>query len=136
MSLMLLFHDLPEIRIGDINKLQSYYTTYDEESAIKDQVAGLSFGKDIAEYLTEFNQKQTKEAIIAHDADALALLVRLKELVDKGDEQAVFWFKGNQDRLKSKTAKQLAKAVWETDSQEWWHDIRKKLHKDYIQENA
>lgn len=129
-ALMLLFHDLPEIRIGDINKLQNYYTTHDEQAAIKDQTVELPFGKDIVSYIDEFNAKKTKESTIAHDADVLALLVRLKELVGQGNKQAEVWFKANRERLRTKTAKELVSYLWETDSQDWWQHIREDLHEN------
>lgn len=129
--LMLLFHDLGEVRAGDSHKLQQLYSTRDEEKAFRHQVSGLTFSDELLQSNNEFLRQKTGEALLAHDADVLALLFRLKELVDQGNNQAQVWFEGNIDRLQTKEGKTLAETLRTTDSQEWWKDIRTKLHGEY-----
>ena len=64
-----LVHDLPEARTGDLNYMYKKYVTVDEEKAIKELTDSLFFGADIKTAINEFNERKTKESLIAHDAD-------------------------------------------------------------------
>ena len=129
--MMLTFHDLPEVRMGDIHKLQGKYVERNEEKALEDQYQNLPFADDIKELFVEYRKNETMEAKIAHDADILSLLVLLKEKSDKGNKQADLWFQGNKDRLRTEEAKALAEVILTTDSQDWWNEVRTKLHSEY-----
>src|SRR3989344_1970501 len=69
---MCLFHDIPEVRIGDIDKVAQRYINKDEVEMkiIEEQLKGLpsSIGEDALAAVKEMSQKITKEAIIAKDA--------------------------------------------------------------------
>jgi putative hydrolase of HD superfamily len=117
---MCLFHDLHEARTGDLNYMNKKYVTVDEEKAVRDLSRTLPFGDDLEETLEEFNKAESKEALLANDADQLDLMLMLKENKDLGNKYADEWIRFALKRLKTETAKKLAKTILETDSTLWW----------------
>ena len=117
---MCLFHDLPEARTGDMNYVNKKYVEVDEEKAVRELTEGLFFGSDIKAVIDEFNRKETKEALIALDADQIALILQLKEYGDLGNKYADEWIKYARRRLNTKEAKELAGKIIKTDSSNWW----------------
>ncbi len=115
-----LVHDLPEARTGDMNYVNKKYVAVDEKKAVNELTDTLSFGKDIKQAIEEFNEKKTRESIIAHDADQLALILQLKEYSDLGNKYGKEWIDFAIKRLCTDTAKKLAETITETDSSEWW----------------
>lgn len=115
-----LFHDLPEARTGDMNYVNKKYVTVNEEKAVRELTETLSFGDEIKSAIDEFNAHRTTEAIIAHDADQLALILQLKEYGDLGNKYSQEWIAYARKRLGSEKAKILAECVLQTDSSEWW----------------
>ena len=88
---MCLVHDLPEARIGDLNYVQKQYVTADENMALKDLAANISFGGQIIDLVTEFNEGVTMESKLAKDADQLSLILELKALSDVGHAPPNKW---------------------------------------------
>lgn len=117
---MCLFHDLPEARTSDLNNVSKRYTQADVQRAVGDLVYGLQFGEEIHKLLEEFEAGQTKEAVLARDADQLELLLSLKEQLDLGNRKAERWIPYVLDNLKTKTSKELAEAILKADSDRWW----------------
>jgi putative hydrolase of HD superfamily len=117
---MCLFHDLPEARTGDMNYVNKKYVEVDEEKAVRELTEGLFFGNDIKAVIDEFTRKETKEALIALDADQIALILQLKEYGDLGNKYSEEWIKYALQRLNTKEAKELAGKIIETDSSNWW----------------
>jgi putative hydrolase of HD superfamily len=117
---MCLFHDLPEARTGDMNYVNKKYVEVDEEKAVQELTEGLSFGSDIKAIINEFNRKETKEALIALDADQIALILQLKEYGDLGNSYAEEWIDFAVKRLNTETGKKLAERIIKTDSSNWW----------------
>ncbi len=117
---MCLFHDLPEVRIGDLNYVNKKYVNADEEKVLKEMEAKLPFGHEVASLIREFNEKKTREAIIANDADQLDLLLHVKEQADIGNLRTGPWLRFAFDRLGTESARELARIAMETDSTDWW----------------
>jgi putative hydrolases of HD superfamily len=115
-----LVHDLPEARTGDMNYMYKKYVTVNEERAIRELTETLFFGDEIKSIIDEFNEKKTKEALIAHDADQLALILQLKEYGDLGNKYTGEWIEFARRRLHTDTARKLALSIIKTDSSEWW----------------
>ncbi|MCK9229843.1 MAG: HD domain-containing protein [Syntrophales bacterium] len=115
-----LMHDLPEARTGDMNYVNKKYVTVDEEKAVNDLAGTLPFGAEVKEVLAEFREGETREAIMARDADQLALILQLKEYGDLGNKYSAEWISYAFRRLQTDRAKALATAIMETDSSEWW----------------
>jgi putative hydrolases of HD superfamily len=117
---MCVFHDLPEARTGDMNYVNKKYVDVDEEKAVRELTEDLPFGSDIKSSIDEFNRKETKEALIARDADQIALILQLKEYGDLGNKYAEEWINFAMQRLCTEAGKKLAQRVIETDSSDWW----------------
>jgi len=115
-----LMHDLPEARTGDMNYVNKKYVAVDEKKAIEDLAGTLPFGPEMKETLKEFNEGRTREALIARDADQLALILQLKECGDLGNKYSGEWISFALKRLQTDRAKALAETIMETDSSEWW----------------
>ena len=117
---MCLFHDLLETRTGDQNWINKHYTKADKEKARKEQCDALPFGKEMLKLLAEYEQRKTKEAILAKDADVLEQMFQEKECYELGNKQAMDWLKYSKARLKTKIAKEIAKQIIKGESREWW----------------
>jgi len=76
---MCVLHDLPEARTGDMNYVNKKYVDVDEAKAVRELTDSLFFGEDIRRAIEEFNAKESKESLIARDADQIALILQLKE---------------------------------------------------------
>jgi len=115
-----LVHDLPETRTGDMNYVNKKYVEVNEKKAVDELAQTLSFGEEIRSAINEFNEKKTRESLVAHDADQLALILQLKEYSDLGNKYGQEWIAFAVKRLCTDTAKRLAEVITETDSSEWW----------------
>ena len=120
--LMCLFHDVPEARTGDLNYVNKKYVRADENKAVEDLARSLPFGDDYRALHDEFMAKRSREALIAHDADQLEMILALKEHKDLGNRYADEWYPFSVQRLQTEVAKRLAETIWTTDSSRWWFD--------------
>jgi putative hydrolase of HD superfamily len=117
---MCLFHDLPEARTGDLNYVNKKYVRADTGKAVEDLASTIPFGNEIKELIEEFENGESIEAQLAHDADQLELILALKEYKDVGNTYADEWLEYALKRLKTNIAQQLAQTILETDSSLWW----------------
>ena len=117
---MCLLHDFAEGRTSDLNYVHQKYVVSDEEQAIEDLVATVPFGKDMKAILLEYKARQSREALLAKDADVLEWILSLKEQLDVGNKRADSWIVIAIKRLKTDAGKKLAKQIVETDSNDWW----------------
>jgi putative hydrolase of HD superfamily len=117
---MCLFHDLPEARTGDLNYVNKKYVKADEEKAVNDLADTLPFGDEIKELIFDFIKGESPEALLAHDADQLELILALKEHKDLGNKYADEWLEFALKRLKTDVARELAETILGTDSSLWW----------------
>jgi len=117
-----LVHDLPETRTGDLNYVNQKYVDADEAQAADDMTHGLPFADELRELLAEYREESSPEAVLAHDADQIEMLLQLKEHLDSGSPAAADWTPFVEQRLHTDTAKALAKRILEKDSASWWFD--------------
>ena len=117
---MCFLHDLHESRTGDMNYMNKKYVTVDEDKALRDLCDTLPFGQEILQVTDEFNGRETKEAMLAYDADQIELILMLKEHGDLGNKYADEWIGFALKRLKTEAGKKLAQEVIETDWTLWW----------------
>ena len=120
--LLCLFHDVPEARTGDLNYVNKKYVRADESRAVEDLARTLPFGDDYRALHVEFTEKHTHEALLAHDADQLEMILALKEHKDLGNRYADEWYPFSVRRLQTDVARSLAETIWTTDSSRWWFD--------------
>ena len=119
---MCLIHDLPEARIGDLNTVHKRYVRADEAKAFEHTLKGLAFAQNLTDLLAEFNDGLSMEAKLAHDADQLALILELKDLMDIGYQPPETWIQNVIGRLETETGRKIARAVMDTHRDEWWLD--------------
>ncbi|MFB6075857.1 MAG: HD family hydrolase [Candidatus Aenigmatarchaeota archaeon] len=124
---MLVFHDLAETRIGDIDKVESRYLNKheSEERAIEDQVQLMSeeIGEEYKELMKELNEEETKEAVVAVDADLLECAIQAKEYMNRGYEKAENWIDNVENALKTETARRLLKDLRKQEDL-WWKGLK------------
>lgn len=117
---MCLFHDISETRISDLNHIHQKYVERREHSAVKDISDSVPFGKDMYDILEEYEKRESKESKLVKDADTLEWILALKEQLDTGNTRAKEWIKIGIERLKTSHGKELASAIMETNSNDWW----------------
>lgn len=117
---MCLVHDLAEARIGDLNYVQKLYIQADEAAALQDMTFGLPFGAKLKALVDEFNQGESLEARLAHDADQLAFLIELKDLADLGYAAPPAWIRNVLGRIQTDIGRSLAKGILATPADMWW----------------
>jgi putative hydrolases of HD superfamily len=127
---MCLLHDISETRISDLNYVHQKYVERKEDEAHKDITDSVPFGKQMFELITEYEKRKTRESILVKDADNLEWILALKEEVDTGNTRALEWVMSAIKRLKTPSAKAIAKEILKTDSKDWW-DGDSKAYIDY-----
>jgi len=128
--MMAFIHDIKEVRSGDHNYIHKKYVKIFEEEISKDQLGCLPF-KDLLDFMNEFEERKSKEAIIAKDADLIDQMLLLKEYTHQGNKEAEIWLtgKGNDNiniqyqSLKTESAKKLGKEILEGKVSEWRENI-------------
>ncbi|MEM4390016.1 MAG: HD domain-containing protein [Candidatus Micrarchaeia archaeon] len=115
-ALLCLFHDFHEARMGDIHALAGRYLTKNAAKAAEDVARG---HQDILALWREFEFGESKEAVVARDADALEMLLQAKEYVDEGKPLARDWIKSALAKLKTPSAKKIASLVLAQGSRDW-----------------
>ena len=130
---ILVFHDNGETRIGDLHKIASRYidSTEAEKNAFADQANQLpkEIGENLIEYFEEIEERNTKEGIIAKDADWLEVAFMAKEHYDLGNELAMDWIDNVGKALETESAKEIFKVMKETKFTDWWMGLMKILYK-------
>jgi len=132
---ILLFHDNAETRVGDQHKIASRYFDIGkaENKAFKEQISGLpdKVKKRISVLWKEYEERETKESIVAKDADWLEAAIEAKELVEQGHEGMENWIDNVKKMLQTDSAKQLLKYIEEKDDflNSWWQGLNKMTYK-------
>ena len=117
--LLCLFHDLGEARTGDLNYVNQLYASPRERDAVADAVRGTGL-EEILALWDEHAAAASPEAILAHDADQLDLLLNLKREEDLGNRYATHWSATAVQRLRTGAARELAARIRAGDHTDWW----------------
>ncbi len=120
----LVFHEIGETRIGDLNNINKKYLPKENElKAVEDQVKNLF--PEILRYVKK--RKLIKEHIgkIIYDADLLENVLTAKEYIKIGFQEAETWIKNIEKNSKTKSGKKLFKIILKTDPQEYLKDLNK-----------
>ena len=130
---MLIVHDNAEARTGDQNKVSARYFSKKEaeEKAFNEQISGLGeqIEKKWQQYFQEFENRNTKEGIVAKDADWLETAFQAKEYVDLGYKSAQNWIDNVEKALETESAKQIIKQMQQTNFTDWWKNLKKMTYK-------
>ena len=100
-----------------------------DEEIIKDQLGGLPFD-DLRELSKEYEVRESKESIIAKDADLIDQVLLLREYEWQGNREASIWLRGKGEekgnkqvkKLNTDSAKQIAESIYDKDPSEWWNN--------------
>lgn len=126
---MCLFHDTGETRGGDQNWVHKRYVKVFEDEISSDQLKPLPFGGEIYKVHQEYDERISKEAIIAKDADLLDQIILLKEHAWYGSQEAIRWLHSSIEKnaqykaLKTASAKSLAKKIYSSRPSVWWDNL-------------
>lgn len=127
---MALLHDIAEARTGDHNWLHKRYIKLYEDEVLSDQLGVLPF-PDFQDLMQEYEKRESKEAVIAKQADLLDQILLLREYEWQGNQEAKIWLygkgseKGNAqlNKLTLPSAIELGKKIYEVAPSEWWENI-------------
>jgi putative hydrolase of HD superfamily len=126
---MVLIHDNGEARIGDQDKLSARYfnTQQAEHNAICEQLGNTlpNIRRTWLKYYDEFEKRDTKEGIIAKDADWLEQAFQAKEYVDLGYQAASDWIENVSAAIETDSAKKLLREMKNTKFTDWWRGLKK-----------
>jgi len=125
-AILALFHDATEARLGDIPSVgQKYLDKPDEDKVAWDQVNGvpLSIVQAYTSSISEFRERATPEARLAHDADKLECLAQAVEYAAHGYPRARDWVSASRDAVESETGRAMAAAMCDGDPDRWWADF-------------
>jgi putative hydrolases of HD superfamily len=123
---MCLFHDITEARVGDANFINKQYVDRHEHEALKDQMNGLPIGEEISEILREYEERKSKESIVAKDADLLDQMVLQQEYFYKDEKNNKIWQNHSERSLVTETAKKMATEIRATNPFEWLYSLSEK----------
>ena len=126
--MMALFNDLHETRLNDLHKVGHRYIDFRaaETKANQEQTSELGeMGKEMFGFHEEFQERKTKEAIIARDADLLENAYQAKEYLEIGYKDAQSWIDSIWKIINTDSAKKLLKEIETTSSNEWWKGLKK-----------
>lgn len=129
--LMCLAHDITEARSGDQNWVHKRYVKVFNEELVKDQIKDLPGEKELVNILDEYEERKTKEAKIAKDADLIDQILLIKEYIWQGNKEAELWLKKGKGSspnthlkmLKTLSAKKIARRIINQKPGDWWKDI-------------
>lgn len=120
---MALVHDLEETRTSDLAHVQKVYVHADSNRAAHDLFKGTSFEDLYREELYEYKERKTLEAKIVKDADNLDVDFELKEFKEQGSnlpaKLAASRKKVRDEKLYTRTAKELWDAIQKSDAASW-----------------
>jgi len=122
---LLVFHDIGECRIGDVQKVARRYINANEREAVQDQLQPLAdIGNDILCLWDQLESQDSEVGIIAKDADLLELALTACEYKSQGFSAADDWLQKTKKRLHTSSAKKLFESFLETDSMQWWDGLK------------
>jgi len=118
--MMCLSHDMSEVRAGDHNWIHKRYVKIFDEEIRNEQLGGLPF-QELREIAGEYDKRESKESIVAKDADILDQIFLLKEYAWQGNKEAQIWLDRNEIiyRCKTESGTQIAKAIMEEAPSSW-----------------
>lgn len=125
-AMMCLIHDLPEIRTGDANFINAVYRTgrkKEEKKATQDQWIGIPGETEISALISEYEKRETKEAIVAKDADRLDQIFLQCEYLPADSYDLKRWHNHIAREIKTESARKIAELALKTSPLKWFYDF-------------
>lgn len=128
--MMSLLHDMAEVRSNDHNWVHKKYIKVFEDEINEEQLGSLPY-HDLKDFISEYKERKSKEAILAKEADLLDQILLLREYDWSGNKEASIWLygKGNSKvnaqlrKLKTETGKKFGKAMYKVNPSDWWNNL-------------
>lgn len=120
------FHDLPETRLGDIPSTgKPFVRTAPADDVSAEQTKDLppAIGNAVQDVISEFEAKETPEAVCAKDADRLECLLQAREYEAQGYRLARPWADTMAAAVRTESGRRLAEAAMQVSVDAWWRDI-------------
>ncbi|WP_181787543.1 HD domain-containing protein [Streptomyces phytophilus] len=121
-ALLCTFHDTQETRVGDIPWVgRRYLTAAKNEDVTADQLADAhpAVATGIQAVVDEYENGDSIEVVVAHDADRLECMLQGMEYLEQGYSNAQEWVDSTRARLKTASAIALADAAQGMSSSDW-----------------
>ena len=126
--MMCLFHDVHETRTNDLHKVVQKYIKQEEagDKATEDQLRPLKdpIGKEISDVLGELTNQESRESVVAKDADILECAMQAREYQVQGYEAAVDWLDRADSKLKCESSRKILALLKVSDPGEWWKKLK------------
>ncbi len=126
---ILIIHDNPETRTGDQHKVAAKYFSKKEVEArvFQDQLEGLGekLGQRWNDYFEEYENRTTREGIVAKDADWLEVAFQAKEYLDSGFSGAQEWIDNVEKALETESAKNILDKMKQANFNDWYQGLKK-----------
>lgn len=121
-ALLCTFHDTQETRVGDIPWIgRRYLTSATNEEVTADQLADAHpvVAAGIQAVVDEYENGDSLEVLVAHDADKLECMIQGLEYLEQGYRNAQEWVDSTRAKLKTPSAIALAEAAQGMSSADW-----------------
>jgi putative hydrolases of HD superfamily len=125
-----LMHDVHETRIGDIPSVgRSYVTTAKPQAVTSHQTSVMpdEVAKLLQDLTSEYEDTETIESRVAHDADKVETLMQAREYAAQGYATEP-WSDTSIQALRTESGKQLAQAIVAGDPHSWWSTFASSYH--------
>lgn len=129
-AVLCLMHDVHETRIGDVPSVgRAYVTTAVPQAVTAHQTAALpdKLASVIQDVTSEYEDTETLESKVAHDADKIETLLQAREYATQGYASEP-WQDTSIQALRTESAKQLAQAIMTSDPRGWWMNFASSYH--------
>jgi putative hydrolase of HD superfamily len=127
--MMSLLHDVGETRSNDHNWIHKKYVKVFEKEIIQDQFGVLPF-PELGEFVGEYEERKSKESLVAKDADLLEQVLLLREYELQGNKEAGVWLRGKDGEGNTQTkllhfesSKKIGEALYSQNPSDWWSGL-------------
>lgn len=121
-----LFHDVPEVRTGDVPSTgKRFMSSPADQNIIAVQTSGMpaDVAGPIRDLISEFAVKETPEARCAKDADKIECLLQAREYIAQGHSLAQPWVDTMVTAVQTESGKRLVESALRVPVDAWWRDI-------------
>jgi putative hydrolases of HD superfamily len=125
-ALLCLLHDSQESRTGDVFTLgRPYVTTANNVDVTSDQIEGFpqSTAFTLLALVQEYENGETLEARLAHEADKLECVFQAREYQAHRATDTTQWIRNCSQRVSTEAGRRLLRAAAEVSPDTWWQEL-------------